>query len=219
MYQREIKYQMGDRKIITGRNEVVAKVMFLVVSVILFTGVVSASVHAGIPHLPPSRHPPGSRHPPWEQTLPGADTPRGDTPWEQTPPGADDPPGSRQPLLVANTPRHTVNELPVRILLECILFSIYICLTVRFCMLVDWFFLPYSLHLSTSQIALPSVELVKEIRTSNSVQFRLHYIGNITEMMILNKLKLEIVYLCVVRLTTFGSLLNQLRKVCFCNMK
>ena len=34
--------------IITGRNEVVAKVMFLLVSVILFIGG-SASVHAGIP--------------------------------------------------------------------------------------------------------------------------------------------------------------------------
>ena len=38
--------------IISGRNEVVAKVIFLHLSVILFTGGVSASVHAGIP-LPP----------------------------------------------------------------------------------------------------------------------------------------------------------------------
>ena len=82
---------------------------------------------------------PWSRHAPWEQTPleqtpprsrpPRADTPRADTPLEQTPhlgadtPGADtpleqtppaaDPPGSRL--------RHTVNERPVRILLECIL--------------------------------------------------------------------------------------------------
>ena len=93
--------------IFTGRNEVVAKVMFLLVSVILLTGGVSASVHAGIPHPPPqSRHsqtPPGSRHPLV------ADTPRSRHP----PPRADTPPGSRL--------RHTVNERPVRILLECIL--------------------------------------------------------------------------------------------------
>ena len=40
--------------VITARNEVVAKVMFLLVFVILLTGG-SASVHAGIP--PPSRPP------------------------------------------------------------------------------------------------------------------------------------------------------------------
>ena len=60
-------------------------------------GGVSASVHAGI-------------HPP-----PGADPPRPDHPPEQTPPGADTPPPGRSRL------RHTVNERPVRILLECIL--------------------------------------------------------------------------------------------------
>ena len=57
--------------------------MFLHVSVILLTGGVSASVHAGI------------QHPPWEQTptpgadtSPGAFTPGADTPLEETPPGA-----------------------------------------------------------------------------------------------------------------------------------
>ena len=80
---------------ITGRNEVVAKVIFLHPSVILFTGGVSASVHAGIPHCPPprsdtpeqtpprSRHtpqeqadtPPGSRHPPRNRHTPGKQTP------------------------------------------------------------------------------------------------------------------------------------------------
>ena len=65
----------------------------------VFTGVchsvnggVSASVHAVIPHPSPL----------------GADTPP-----EQTTPGADSPPGSKL--------RHTLNEWPVRILLECIL--------------------------------------------------------------------------------------------------
>ena len=58
-----------------------AKVMFLQVCVILFTGGVSASVHAGIPHPPeqtPQEHtPPGSRHPPRNQTPPGLSTPPG----------------------------------------------------------------------------------------------------------------------------------------------
>ena len=98
-------------KLFTGRNEVVAKVIFLHLSVIhsVHRGG-SASVHAGIPHR--------SRHP-WEQTPPGADTrPRADTPLGADPPGADTPleqtpPGSRL--------RYTVNERPVRILLECIL--------------------------------------------------------------------------------------------------
>ena len=67
--------------IFTGRNKVVAKVIFLHLSVILFTGGVSASVHAGIPH-PPGADTPQSRHPP--------------------PPGADTPPRSRL--------QHTVNE-------------------------------------------------------------------------------------------------------------
>ena len=86
-----------------------AKVMFLQASVILSTGGVSASVHAGIPPPPRSRHPlgadtpPGSRHPSREQTPPRANTPRSRHP----------PPHSRL--------RHTVNERPVCILLECIL--------------------------------------------------------------------------------------------------
>ena len=92
------------RSFVTGRNEVVAKVIFLHLFVILFTGGVSASVHARIPH-PPGADTPRSRHP-QSRHPPGADTP---PPREQTPP----PPRSRL--------RHTVNERPVRILLECIL--------------------------------------------------------------------------------------------------
>ena len=78
-------------------NEVAAKVMFLLVSVILLTGG-SASVHAGIPsplpeqtpppqsrHPPGSRHPLGSRHPPEADTPLGADTPGG----RHRPPRAD----------------------------------------------------------------------------------------------------------------------------------
>ena len=94
-----------------------AKVIFLQASVCPQGGGVSASVHAGIP--PQSRHPrreqtPPEQTPPREQTpLPREDPPRADTPPEQTPPGPDPPPGSRL--------QHTVNERPVRILLECIL--------------------------------------------------------------------------------------------------
>ena len=52
---------------ITGHNEVVAKVMFLLMSVILSTGGVSASVHAGIPHPP---EPPGAVTAATAQTRP-----------------------------------------------------------------------------------------------------------------------------------------------------
>ena len=63
-----------------------AKVMFLQASVILLTGWVSASVHAGIPT------PPGSRHSPWSRHSPSCSR---HTP--PAPPGADTPPGSRHP--------------------------------------------------------------------------------------------------------------------------
>ena len=82
--------------VITGRNEVVAKVIFLHLSVILFTGGRVWGRHPR-PPLPRSRHPPG------------AEPPGADTQWVRHPP----PPGSRL--------QHTVNERPLRILLECIL--------------------------------------------------------------------------------------------------
>ena len=120
--------------IFTGRNKVVAKVMFLLVSVILLTGgggcLPQCMLGADTPweqtppwkQTPQKQTPPGSRHPP----PPGSRHPLGaDTPWKQTPSrsrhlpsGADTPPpppGSRHPV------RDTVNERPVRILLECIL--------------------------------------------------------------------------------------------------
>ena len=108
---------------ITGRNKVVAKVIFLHLSVILFTGGGLPQCMLGCPprgsrhppgaDTPREQTPPGSRHnppeqsPSWNQTPPGTDT---------TPPGADTPPGSRL--------RYTVYERPVRILLECIPCSI-----------------------------------------------------------------------------------------------
>ena len=50
--------------IFTGRNEVLAKVIFLHVCVILFTG-------RGTWPPGPGRYPPGPDHPPWDQTPPG----------------------------------------------------------------------------------------------------------------------------------------------------
>ena len=85
---------------------------------------VFASVHTGTPHP----HIPQSRHtPPPEQTPRRSRHPAGaDTPQEQThPPGAGrhplgaDTPQSRHPP--GSILRHTVNQRPVRILLECIL--------------------------------------------------------------------------------------------------
>ena len=71
--------------LVTGRNEVVAKVIFLHLFVIMFTGGGgSASVHTGI--HPPGADPPGADYPP-EQTPPGADTP----------PRPDPPPGKQTP--------------------------------------------------------------------------------------------------------------------------
>ena len=77
--------------LVTGRNEVVAKVMFLLVSVILSTGG-SASVHAGIP--PPTKETPLPRRPPAKDTPPAKETPlprrppcQGDPPAKETPPG------------------------------------------------------------------------------------------------------------------------------------
>ena len=57
--------------------------MFLQATVILSTGGVSASVHAGIP--------PPSKQTPWEQPTPPDQTPPRPDPQEQTPPGADIP--------------------------------------------------------------------------------------------------------------------------------
>ena len=86
--------------IFTSRNKVVAKVIFLHLSVIhsVHGGMGSASVHARIP--PPKEQTPQSRHPhhcPLEQRPPRADTPprSRDTPGADTPP--EQTPGSRHP--------------------------------------------------------------------------------------------------------------------------
>ena len=105
LIQLELKNAVTVYTLVTGRNEVVAKVIFLHLSVI-------HSVHrGGLPQCmlgyhppdqaeppgadtPQSRHPPRSRAPQTRQTPPGADTP----PWEQTPPGPGrHPPGPGRP--------------------------------------------------------------------------------------------------------------------------
>ena len=88
-----------------------AKVIFLHLSVILFTGGGSASVHAGIP--PQIKlHPARTR-----QTPPRPDPPRpGRPPWTRH-----HHPPTRQTAPPRSRLQHTVYEQPVRILLECIL--------------------------------------------------------------------------------------------------
>ena len=80
--------------------------------------------------IPQEQTPPRSRHP-QEQTPPRADTPPGSRhpSWEQTSPKSRHTPREQTPP-IADTPRsrlrHTVNERPVRILLECILVSLFL---------------------------------------------------------------------------------------------
>ena len=89
--------------IFTGRNEVVAKVMFLHVSVILFTGGVSRQGEPpGQGDPPAGRNPPGPGRPPWTGRTPPQQggTPRTrHTPLDQGehPPDQADPPGKQTP--------------------------------------------------------------------------------------------------------------------------
>ena len=147
--------------IFTGRNEVVAKVIFLHLFVILYTGGCSASMHAGIPTPLDQANTPLDwiRHQadplPWtRQTPPQDQTPppdQADPPQiRHTPPGSDTtppwirhhhPPPTRQTLPPGSgtTPpgsrlQHTVYKRPVRILLECIL--------VILCFWKKWYLVP-----------------------------------------------------------------------------
>ena len=85
--------------VITGRNEVVAKVIFLHLFVILFTGGFCLSAC-------------------WDTPL-GADSPPEQTPLEQNLPPGSRPPQEQTPL--GSRLQHMVYEWPVGILLECIL--------------------------------------------------------------------------------------------------
>ena len=100
--------------IFTGRNEVVAKVMFLLVSVILSTGG-SASVHAGIlpppqeggtprkKNLPCQGDPPAKEAPHRKENPPAKETPQKENPLPRRPPTKEtphqgDPPCQGDPL-------------------------------------------------------------------------------------------------------------------------
>ena len=138
---------LGVFSFITGRNEVVAKVMFLHVSVILSRGGVLQAERPprlgdhpppGTRQTPPpgwenpplwlGDHPPGPGRPPrlGEPPQDQADPPG----WETTPPGPGGPPppagrppppGPGRPPPPGSRLQNTVHERPVRILLECIL--------------------------------------------------------------------------------------------------
>ena len=88
--------------IITGRNEVVAKVMFLPVSVILYMG--------GSPENPPQTRqtpPPGPRRTPLAGRTPHPPRTKENPPWtRQTPPGPKrTPPAGRTPPGPRRTPQ------------------------------------------------------------------------------------------------------------------
>ena len=106
----------------TGHNEVVAKVMFSHVSVILYTGGVSEEPPGTRETSSrPRRTPPDQTDPPWTKETPPdqADPPR----TKENPPGRENPPAGRTPP--GRRLQHTVNERPVHILLECILVMTY----------------------------------------------------------------------------------------------
>ena len=86
--------------LVTGRNEVVAKVMFLHLCAILFIG--GGVSRQGEPPRQEGGTPPDQADPPGRENPPAGRTP---------------PPGSRL--------QNTVYERPVRILLECILVMIW----------------------------------------------------------------------------------------------
>ena len=96
--------------IITGRNEVVAKVMFLQVCVCPQGGRVSASVHAGMPY--PS--PPDQTDPPDQADPPRSGRPPPDPPgtWQTpTPRIRQTPPGTRQTPPPPGPGRHPPRDL------------------------------------------------------------------------------------------------------------
>ena len=92
--------------LVTGRNEVLAKVMFLHLSVILLTGGGKYLTRPPPDQTPPwtrppldQTHPPGTRTPP-DQTPPGPDTPpprdqAGTPQTREVPPDQTPPPGTR----------------------------------------------------------------------------------------------------------------------------
>ena len=91
-----VKLQCPWSSIVTGRNEVVAKVIFLHLFVILFTGGGGGGIPEGTEADPPGLYPPSEQTPPQTRHTPRANTPRtrppgsrplrDQTPLDQTPP-------------------------------------------------------------------------------------------------------------------------------------
>ena len=109
---KEIFYSCSQLLIFTGRYEAVAKVMFLLVSVILLTRG-GACLSACWDTTPQSRHPreqnPQEKTPPPQEQTPPGQTPCLSACWDTTPPGADTPreqtPWSRYHLWEQTRPR------------------------------------------------------------------------------------------------------------------
>ena len=106
---------------VTGRNEVVAKVKFLHLFVILLTGGVVEVSHKALRQMPPP--PDQAHHPPDQAHPPGPDTPPDHT---HTPPDQTHPPPLPEQAHYPPPPREADSgmrsyERQVRILLECIL--------------------------------------------------------------------------------------------------
>ena len=97
--------------IFTGRNEVVAKVIFLHLFVILFRGGISQGTEADTP--PQSRHPPGPGTP-WTRHTPGPDIPpREDLPDQAHPqPGTPPPRPDTPPPWTRHPPDQTHHPCP-----------------------------------------------------------------------------------------------------------
>ena len=105
------------------KNSSWAKVIFLQACVCPRGGCLPQCM-LGCHPSPPRPGTPLDQAPPREQTPPQEQTPRPGTPWEKTPPGSRHPPGADSPgpgTPLESRLQHTVNEQPVRILLECIL--------------------------------------------------------------------------------------------------
>ena len=120
--------------LVTGRNKVVAKVIFLHLSVILFTGGSLPQCMLGCqppgadttpPDYVPPNYVPPRLHTPQDYVPPGLCTPRLHTPQTMYPPDYVPPRTTYPPRLRTPPPgsrlQHTVYERLVRILLECIL--------------------------------------------------------------------------------------------------
>ena len=84
--------------LITGRNEVVAKVMFLLVSVILSTGGSLAGRTPPSKEAPQAGRPPLARRPPGKETPQQGDPPSRETPLARRPPSRENPTGKEAPL-------------------------------------------------------------------------------------------------------------------------